>query len=177
MPRTERMNKGVRALGCGLLLLPLGLMAGDVLSRVPTGIGRPMDVCAEQSLGLVKSRVAQLDEAGASLRRLQSQPVPKGLGYEETREAHRYALWLREVSDRIGRLGRKGEQILNYCGRSGAGDAGLAKAQMQEMQSSFHAQYLQLQNSLYQEHRQFSVLSNIMKKRHDSATDAIRNIR
>ena len=41
----------------------------------------------------------------------------------------------------------------------------------------FNAAYLQLQNSMQKESREFQAVSNIMKVRHDSAKAAINNIR
>jgi hypothetical protein len=53
----------------------------------------------------------------------------------------------------------------------------LSTAEMQEMQMSFNLQYLMLQNKISQENRQFSMLSNIMKNKHDTAKNSINNIR
>jgi hypothetical protein len=62
---------------------------------------------------------------------------------------------------------------------SGNADAVLQQnaAQMQEMNQSFNLQYLMLQENMQQEQRQFSLLSNIMKTRHDGAKNAINNVR
>jgi hypothetical protein len=50
-------------------------------------------------------------------------------------------------------------------------------AQMQEMNQSFNMQYLMLQEHMQQEQRQFSLLSNVMKTRHDGAKNVISNVR
>lgn len=56
--------------------------------------------------------------------------------------------------------------------------AGLASAtDSQEMQSSFNLQYLQLQQEMQHENRQYELVSNIMKTKHDTAKDSISNIR
>lgn len=52
-----------------------------------------------------------------------------------------------------------------------------ATKQMQEMNQSFNLQYLQLQQNMQQENRQFTMMSNIMKTKHDTAKSAINNIR
>lgn len=52
-----------------------------------------------------------------------------------------------------------------------------ATKEMQEMQMSFNLQYLTLQNQISQENRQFSMVSNIMKNKHDTAKNSINNIR
>ncbi len=44
-------------------------------------------------------------------------------------------------------------------------------------QMSFNLQYLQLQDQMQNENRQYSAVSNIMKTKHDTAKNAIRNIR
>jgi len=49
--------------------------------------------------------------------------------------------------------------------------------QMQKMQMSFNLQYLMLQNKISHENRQFSMVSNIMKNKHDTAKNSINNIR
>jgi len=49
--------------------------------------------------------------------------------------------------------------------------------QMQEMSMSFSLQYLRLQSAIQQETREFTLLSNIMKARHEAAKNAINNIR
>jgi len=52
-----------------------------------------------------------------------------------------------------------------------------AAREMQEMQQSFNIQYLSLQNNMAHENRQFTLVSNIMKTKHDTAKNAINNIR
>jgi hypothetical protein len=42
---------------------------------------------------------------------------------------------------------------------------------------SFNLQYLQLQNAMQNENRQFTMVSNIMKTKHDTVRNAIGNIR
>ncbi|HEY4935028.1 MAG TPA: hypothetical protein VII44_00530 [Puia sp.] len=51
-----------------------------------------------------------------------------------------------------------------------------ATKQMQETQMSFNMQYLQLQNSMQNENRQFTMVSNIMKTKHDTVKNTISNI-
>ncbi len=52
-----------------------------------------------------------------------------------------------------------------------------ATKQMKEMNQSFNLQYLQLQQTMQQQNRQFTMMSNIMKTKHDTAKNAINNIR
>ena len=51
------------------------------------------------------------------------------------------------------------------------------QARLQEMQMSFSMQYLTLQEQMQDENRQFTMISNIMKTRHDTARNSISNVR
>jgi hypothetical protein len=62
-------------------------------------------------------------------------------------------------------------------GSRGAIDQDAARKHILEMQMSYNLQYLQLQNRISQENRQFSMVSNIMKNKHDTAKNVINNIR
>lgn len=48
---------------------------------------------------------------------------------------------------------------------------------LQEAQMSFNLQYLQLQQKMQNENRQFTAVSNIMKTKHDTVKNSIGNIR
>lgn len=52
-----------------------------------------------------------------------------------------------------------------------------AVQQMERLQMSFNLQYLALQQKMQDESRRFTLLSNIMKTKHDTAKNSISNIR
>ena len=52
-----------------------------------------------------------------------------------------------------------------------------ATRQMTEFQASFNLQYLQLQEKIQMDTRQFNLISNIMKTKHDAAKNALNNVR
>ena len=52
-----------------------------------------------------------------------------------------------------------------------------ATRQMTEFQASFNLQYLELQEKIQQDTRQFNLISNIMKTKHDAAKNALNNVR
>ncbi|HJS56389.1 MAG TPA: hypothetical protein VJ765_17675 [Chitinophagaceae bacterium] len=52
-----------------------------------------------------------------------------------------------------------------------------ATRQMQETQMSFNLQYRQLQSQMQTENRHFTMVSNIMKTKHDTVKNSISNIR
>jgi hypothetical protein len=78
----------------------------------------------------------------------------------------------------------------NFAGSYGGGVAGAgagpsdafnqmmtATRQMAEFQASFNLQYLQLQEKIQIDTRQFNLVSNIMKTKHDAAKNALNNVR
>ena len=62
-------------------------------------------------------------------------------------------------------------------GPSGREELAAAVQRVRELQTSYNLQYLMLQNVIAHESRQFSMVSNIMKTKHDTAKNAINNIR
>jgi hypothetical protein len=85
------------------------------------------------------------------------------------------------MSGGAGRAGASSGAFNNIEAAAAAGDSGaqqlLATREMQAMNHSMNAQYLMLQNEMQAENRQFSVMSNIMKLRHETAKNSISNFR
>lgn len=52
-----------------------------------------------------------------------------------------------------------------------------AMANLKKMNTSFNLQYLSLQSQMQERNRRFTLISNIMKTKHDTAKNAIQNIR
>ena len=71
-----------------------------------------------------------------------------------------------------GGIGAAGDGVMNS-----QQDLMSATKSMQETQMSFNLQYLQLQNTMQNENRQFTMVSNIMKTKHDTVKNSISNIR
>ena len=65
--------------------------------------------------------------------------------------------------------------------RAAGGDAPsqmmMATQQMQEMNQAFNLQYLQLQQKMQSESRDYTAMSNIMKTKHDTARNALSNLK
>ncbi|HET7752925.1 MAG TPA: hypothetical protein VFK85_03365 [Anaeromyxobacteraceae bacterium] len=59
---------------------------------------------------------------------------------------------------------------------AGGGDLLEATRTLQQQAQSFNVQYLQLQENMQRESREFTALSNVMKVRHDTSKAAISNI-
>ena len=79
-----------------------------------------------------------------------------------------------------GRAGVFGADPGTAAGRpaagAGEGDVIEATRALQQEAQTFNLQYLQLQENMQRESREFQALSNVMKVKHDSAKAAINNI-
>ena len=86
-----------------------------------------------------------------------------------------------EAAESIGKLYEKlSAKVSEVATLAEGGDTDklmLATREMQEMNMGFNLQYLQLQQAMQSQNRQFTLVSNIMKTKHDTAKAALQNIR
>jgi hypothetical protein len=127
---------------------------------------------------LIAGRVATLRQARDVFREAAASALPARLSDAELAEARHYLDWLRTWADKLERLAAKGDSARDAAERSSGQDpSSPAGRQLQELIQSFNQQYLQLQQQMQEEYRRFTLVSNIMKKSHDTASRAINNIR
>jgi len=82
------------------------------------------------------------------------------------------------LSKKVEEVGKAASGVNSSRGSSSSVSQLLqATQQMQETQMSFNLQYLQLQQQMQQENRQYTEVSNIMKSRHDTVKNAIGNLK
>jgi hypothetical protein len=136
-----------------------------------------MPAGAEATLN-AEQKISGLRQASRELTELARQPMPKGLAPEEGRRADSYMRWLEEASAQLDDLANRWEQALAIA-RADTTQAKLAlpTREMQEANTSYSLQYLQLQQKIQAENREFTALSNVMKARHDAAKNSINNLR
>jgi hypothetical protein len=95
-------------------------------------------------------------------------------------EADADLLKLVEIEQHLVTLTTQAGTLLAECGASIAeSQAKLFDAiqQMQESQMSFNLQYLRLQNQMQNASREYTLISNIMKTKHDTVKNSISNLR
>jgi hypothetical protein len=113
-----------------------------------------------------------IDEMGATLAQLEAshRNLMQAVGELERLYA--------KLSDKAGEVAKLAAEAGGSRAPNKATDKLFeASKDMQEMQMSFSLQYLLLQNKISHENRQFSMISNIMKNKHDTAKNSINNIR
>ncbi|HOW84934.1 MAG TPA: hypothetical protein P5119_06220 [Candidatus Aminicenantes bacterium] len=123
---------------------------------------KPPDPAAVKALDEMGPELARLEESHGNL--MQSVGELEGL---YTRLAGKAG----EVSKLAAAARKRG------AGKEAAKRLDRAAEEMQEMQMSFSIQYLQLQNRIARENRQFSLISNILKDKHGTASGSLKNIR
>lgn len=84
-------------------------------------------------------------------------------------------------SSLMGGTSSSGGYMGTMSARAAGGDASaqmmMATQQMQEMNQAFNLQYLQLQEKMQQEGREFTCLSNVMKAKNDTAKNSLSNLK
>lgn len=107
-----------------------------------------------------------------------------GPDLEKLAESHRSLMKaVGELEGLYAQLSRKAEEVSRLAAgaQKTKGDAAgrlfEAAREMQEMQQSFNLQFLALQEAMQKENRQFTMVSNVMKTKHDTAKNAINNVR
>ena len=134
----------------------ISLAQAQTAPRGEFGCTQALRICTSQ-------RIDQLQALSRSLAAAASMKPRAGLSADERRKVDDYDTWLRAQSENASKLAAFGRNIKNE--------------QFQIMSASFNLQYLQLQNKMQDESRRFTLLSNIMKTKHDTAKNAINNVR
>ena len=143
-----------------LLLLTLIALLGNVTA-------------AQQTATAVASTSASRTQAIQSLEESSN-------GIQQLQQIHEKMIQMSEDQAKIyAALGKKIEDLSKLAVQKGISQAELMQAtkNLQETQMSFNLQYLQLQNSMQNENRQFTMVSNVMKTKHDTAKNIISNIK
>lgn len=118
----------------------------------------------------IQEKIALLKKASRTLAALAAEPAPIGLDDGEAKEFAEYSKWLKRSSEKMDVFIKETEAFR-------ASNLMQSTKEMQEMNQSFNLQYLGLQQKMQAENRQFTMISNIMKTKHDTARNAINNVR
>ena len=154
----------------GALCFPTAVTTPTI---APTKAARAAGIQADDpaNAAFAVKRIAALGRTSRDLAALAAEPTPPGLTAEQVKALEAYNRWLASAGARSKALADKWQHALDAIHEIPE------TRQMQEMNQSFNLQYLMLQNKISQENRQFSMVSNIMKNKHDTAKNSINNIR
>ena len=157
---------------------PINRTKGQVQGRVDSPAEREYRISVASAGG----KIAQLRETATKFHGLSREPIPSQLGDAERKKIVEYDRWLQGAAGRCEDLAMKWEQGVGRIRARGEGGGAqsellTATREMQEMNMSFNLQYLQLQSQMQNENRQYSMVSNIMKTKHDTVKNSISNVR
>jgi len=132
----------------------------------------------------LRARQASIRKAAVVLAAMAAESMPDGLPAADRKTWPKFKAFLARSSKRVD------EELTTWKGKLSAMTKKVqaispkdtkaleeATRRMQEMTMSFNLQYLALQNKISHENRQFTMVSNIMKNKHDTAKNSINNIR
>jgi hypothetical protein len=132
----------------------------------------------------LRARQAHIAKAALKLRIMSNEAMPKQLPAKDRKTWPKFTSFLgrsaKLTQGRVTAWKGKLDGMNKKIAAIPAGDTRALMAatkDMQEMNMSFNLQYLQLQNKISHENRQFTMVSNIMKNKHDTAKNSINNIR
>ncbi len=114
----------------------------------------------------VRGRINVLRETSTLLSTLAKKPLPDNISPRMVDECKQYDEWLNRAAKEMLSLATKGESELRNATKN-----------MQEASNNFSLEYLALQQDMQNQNRQFTLVSNIMKIKHDTAKAAINNLR
>lgn len=152
-----------RAFALSLVILFTGIVSFSQQAHQQAAPGATASTAPSASRA---EAMQSLDESSSSLQQLL--------------QIHQKMMQMSEEQAKIySALSKKVDDLSKLAAQKGTPQAELMQAtkNMQETQISFNLQYLQLQNSMQNENRQFTMVSNIMKTKHDTAKNAISNIK
>ena len=114
----------------------------------------------------IRRKIQILKDTSEKLSKLTKQTYPVSVP-KHIPEVERYDEWLLKTAKELSSFADTWEEKINNA----------TSANITNMTNSFNYQYLALQQEMQHENRQFTLVSNIMKNKHDTAKNAINNIR
>ena len=150
-----------------LYIAPLTLLAGSlVLAQAGKQTAQPAGPANSASTAAKSEALKTIDDLSANLSKLE--------------DSHSKTIELNvKMSDLFEKLRQKAADTAKLTAnvKNLPPDLKQSLQSLQETQMSFNLQYLQLQNTMQNENRQFTMVSNIMKTKHDTVKNSISNIR
>lgn len=166
----------------GLLTASAGAAAQETVQQKPLTL-KPVLTPAEKRLVLAERDTA-LAGADSLLASLIQQPAPGALSKDQLKKWRKQTEWLRSVRRRLAeyhgrlRLHLKQTQPASYrITAKRLRTAEVRKDSATVSLEQLQAEFLELQNSLQMESRQYQGVSNYLRVRHDTAMGSIRNMR
>jgi len=130
----------------------------------------------KQQISQLRKRVAKIEAIANDLEELAKEPMPKGLPVEDRESWPRFNEFVARSAGQLRTSAVTFAEALDALELELAQheDPGLA---IDELSASFDLRYLALQTQMQAESRAFTMISNIMKTKHDTVKNSISNVR
>lgn len=151
---------GARAVAVMTLAAAGGAGAQTKAPEPPAAQGAADIKCSDPLPECTRRRVTELRALARALGNAAAAKPTEKLEPEQKDQVERFDKWLRSTRADALRLATMGE-----------------KAKGEGTQRAFNLQYLALQDTVRNESRRFGAISTIMKKKHDVALNAVRNLK
>lgn len=130
----------------------------------------------KQQLAQLRKQIAKLESIAGELEALAKEPMPKGLPAEDRELFPRFNAFVARSAEQLRTSVEDWTDVLDEV------EGELAEhedpgAVLEEVAMSFNLQYLQLQSQMQHENRSYTMISNIMKTKHDTVKNSISNVR
>lgn len=135
----------------------------------------------DASIRAARERIVALRAVGATLESAASEPAPAKLTPAQALELKRYDAWLHAASARVLTIATSWEQKVDQLRAGCEKDALCKKAAsakaLAEMNMSFNAGYLNLQEQMHRESLAYDSISRLLGTKHDTVKNSISNVR
>jgi hypothetical protein len=145
------------------------------MAHAPTEL-RAETPSAKQQLAGLRERLAKLEAIASELHALAKDPMPKGLPAQDRKTWPGFIEFVSQSAEQLSASTREWTNTLDAL-ETGLADREDPEAAVEEATMSFNMQFLRLQSSMQHESRTFTMISNIMKTKHDTVKNSISNIR
>jgi hypothetical protein len=128
----------------------------------------------------ISQQARQIPTSSAAQQPLTQAIEDASSGLAQLQKIHANTAELNEkMSALVLSLSKKTAEVGRLAAAKGTSSAALLEAikEMSDMQMSFNLQYLQLQEQMQSDNRQFTAVSNVLKTKHDTVKNSISNIR
>jgi len=146
---------------------------------------KPLTHELRSKVAALRARQTGVRDAALALQNLSEQAMPSGLPPRDRVTWPKYVLFLRGSQAQLvkavdawkAKLDAFEKQLERVDATADVNRLKSATQELQQITAALDLHYLQLRNNLARENRQFTMMSNIMKVKHDTAKAAINNIR
>lgn len=148
---------------------------GLTMARTPTeaAMKKPSP---KQQISQLRKRVGKIEAIASDLEALAKEPMPKKLPVEDRESWPKFNEFVARSAGQLRTAAVACTEAIDALEPELAQHEDPSRA-IDELSMSFDLRYLELQTQMQSENRAFTMISNIMKTKHDTVKNSISNVR